>query len=159
LENVVTTSSTLGITTVPKTSLKRKTNSIIRALRIMRKYDYFHNAFTFSESVRCAFNKVENQFMCVLYLHKRIIEKVLMLLFTHSLDELASEEKTKRIKHSETLQSFVYTLDLGNDRKPSHWQCPIKNGDKVGDCSFTDMQAKDIGEKLAPIIEKASTLQ
>jgi hypothetical protein len=34
-----------------------------------------------------------------------------------------------------------------------------KNGDEVGDCSFTDMQAKDIEEKLGDIIEKAFTLK
>jgi hypothetical protein len=33
LENMVTTLSTLGSTTAPKTSLKRNTNSIIRALQ------------------------------------------------------------------------------------------------------------------------------
>jgi hypothetical protein len=34
-----------------------------------------------------------------------------------------------------------------------------KNRDEVGDCSFTDMQAKDIEEKLGGIIEKAFMLE
>jgi hypothetical protein len=33
-----------------------------------------------------------------------------------------------------------------------------KNGDEVSDCGLTDIQAKDIEEKLVDIIEKASTL-
>jgi hypothetical protein len=47
---------------------------------------------------------------------------------------------------------------LGAEKKPGHWKCPIKNGDEVGDCSFTDLQAKDIEEKLGTIIEKALIL-
>jgi hypothetical protein len=47
---------------------------------------------------------------------------------------------------------------LGTEKKHAHWKCPIKNSDDVGDCSFTDMQAKDIEEKLGGIIEKALTL-
>jgi hypothetical protein len=52
----------------------------------------------------------------------------------------------------------VNTIALGSDTKPGHWKCPIRNGDEVGDCSFTDLQAKDIEEKLGDIIEKAFTL-
>jgi hypothetical protein len=100
-----------------------------------------------------------NQVPCVLHLHKRVIEKVLMFLFTRSIDELISEEKIKWIKHIGILQSFVNTLPLGDKRKPGHWKCPIKNDDKVGVCSFMDGQAKVIEEKLAPIIEKTLTLQ
>jgi hypothetical protein len=103
LENVVTTLSTLGLVIAPKTSLKSKRNSIIRALRIMRKYAHYHDAFTFGESVKGSYSKVENQVPCVFHLYKRVIEKVLTLLFTHSLEELTSEEKTKWIN---TLRHF-----------------------------------------------------
>jgi hypothetical protein len=95
----------------------------------------------------------------VLILHKRVIEKVLMIFFAHSLDELAGEEKTKWIKHIETLQSFFNVLALGNEQKPGHWKCRIKNDDEVGDYSFTDGQATLIEKQLAPVIEKALTLQ
>jgi hypothetical protein len=95
----------------------------------------------------------------VLHWHKRGIEKEITLLFTRSLDELTSEGKRKWIKHIETLQSYVNTLAVGNERKPGHWKCPIKNSDEVGDGSLSDMHAKYIEEKLDPIIEKALTLQ
>jgi hypothetical protein len=158
LENVVSTLSTLGLVIAPK-KLKSKTNSIIRALRIMRKYAHYHDAFTFGESVKGSYSKVENQVQLVFHLHKRVIEKVLTLLFTRSLDELASGGGAKIIKHIERFQSYVNTLAFGSETKPGHWKCPIKNGDEVGDCSFTDMQAKDIEEKLGDIIEKAFTLE
>jgi hypothetical protein len=121
LENVVTTLSTIGLVIAPNIILKSKRNSIIRALRIMRKYAHYHDAFTFGESVKVSYSKVENQVPSVLHLHKRVIEKVLTMLFTRSLAELASEEKTKRIKHLETLQSYVNTLALGTENKPGHW--------------------------------------
>jgi hypothetical protein len=85
----------------------------------MRKYAHCHDAFTFGESVRGSSSKVEHQVTCVLHLHKLVIEKVLTLLFTRSLDELASEKKTKRIKHIETLQSYVNTLALGTEKNLS----------------------------------------
>jgi phosphomevalonate kinase len=68
--------------------------------------------------------------LCFLHLHKRIIEKLVTLLFTQSLDELVSKMK-----------------------------CIIKNGDEAGDASFTDGQAKNVEEKLAEIIDKALTLE
>jgi hypothetical protein len=95
LENVVSTLSTFGLVIAPKQSLKSKTNSIIRELRIMRKYAQYHDAFTFGESVKGSYSKVENQVPFVLHLHKRIIEKVLTLMFLRSLDELASGGETK----------------------------------------------------------------
>jgi hypothetical protein len=124
----------------------------------MRKYAHYHDAFTFGESVKGSYIKIENQVPCVLHLHKCVIENVLTLLFTRSLDELASGKKTKRIKHTKRLQSYVNTIAFGSDTKPGHWKCPIKNGDEVCDCSLTDMQAKYIAEKLGDIIEKAFTL-
>jgi hypothetical protein len=120
LENVVSTLSTLGLVIAPRKSLKSKTNSIIRALRIMIKYAHYHDASTFGESVKGQYSKVENQVPCVLHLNKCVIEKVLTLLFTRSLDELASGKKTKRIKHIERLQSYVNTIALGSDTKPGH---------------------------------------
>jgi hypothetical protein len=155
LENVVATLSKLGLVITPKTNLKIN----IRALPTMRKYAHYHDDFTFGESVKGSYSKVENQVPCVLNFHKRAIEKVLTLLFTRSLDELASEEKTKQIKHIDTLQSSVNTFALGTMNKTGHWKCPIKNGDEVGDCSFTDEQARDIEEKLGAIIEKAFILE
>jgi hypothetical protein len=79
----------------------------------MRKCAHYNDVFTCGGSVKGSYSKLENQVPCVLILHKRIIEKELMLLFTHSLDELASKEKTRQIKHIETLQSYVNTLVLG----------------------------------------------
>jgi hypothetical protein len=125
----------------------------------MRTYAHYRDALTFGEPVKGSYSKVENQVPCVLHLHRRVIEKVMTLLFTRSLDELTSGDKTKRIKHIERIQSYLNTLALGSKNKPGHWKCPIKNGDKVGYCSFTDMQTKDIEEQLGDIIEKAFTLE
>jgi hypothetical protein len=57
-------------------------------------------------------------------------------------------------KHIEGLQSYVNTLAFGSETKPGHWKCPIKNGDEVDDCSFTDMQAKDIEENLGALLKR-----
>jgi hypothetical protein len=124
----------------------------------MRKYAHYHDAFTFGESVKGSYSKVENQVSCVLHLHKCVIEKVLTLLLTLSLDDLASEGKESG-KHIETLQFYVNSLALGAEQKRGHWKCPINNGDEVGDCSFTDMKAKYIEETLGVIIKKGFILK
>jgi hypothetical protein len=52
----------------------------------------------------------------------------------------------------------VDTLALGSEAKPGHWKCPVKNESEVGDCSFTDVQAKNVELQLPEIIERALKL-
>jgi hypothetical protein len=52
----------------------------------------------------------------------------------------------------------VNTLDLGGEAKPGHWKCPVENENEVGDCSFTDVQAKNVEQKLPEIIDRALKL-
>jgi hypothetical protein len=68
----------------------------------MRKYAHYHGAVTFGESVKGSYSKVENQVPCVLHLHNRVIEKELTLLFTHSIDQLASGKNKANKTHRET---------------------------------------------------------
>jgi hypothetical protein len=91
---------------------------------------------------------MEDQVFCVLHLYKRIIEKVITLLFTRLVDELASDEKTKRAEHIIVLQSYIKKIALGGVTKPCHWKCPVKNQQEVGDCSFTDGQANKVELQL-----------
>jgi hypothetical protein len=102
---------------------------------------------------------VEDKVLCVLHLHKRIIEKVITLLFTRSVDELASEEKTKRVKHIVVLQSYINTIALRSVVNPGHWKCPVKNQQEVGDCSFTDGRANKVEQQLPAIIAKDIVLE
>jgi hypothetical protein len=85
--------------------------------------------------------------------------KVVTLLFTQSMDELTSEEKTKIVKHIATLHFSINTIALGKPEKPGHWKCPIKDGQEVGDCSFKDVHAKKVEMKLPLIIAKALILE
>jgi hypothetical protein len=68
--------------------------------------------------VRHSFSKVDNQILCVLHLHKRVIEKVITLFFLY-VDELEKEEKKVRVKHIDYLSLCVNTLALGSELKPS----------------------------------------
>jgi hypothetical protein len=43
--------------------------------------------------------------------------------------------------------------------KPGHWKCPVKNQQGVGDCSFTDGQARKVEQQLPAIITKALVLE
>jgi hypothetical protein len=159
IQNVVTTLSTLGITCAPKTRLKSKRKQIIKSLRIISRFSRYNDAICFGQSVDKSYSRVEYQVLIVLHLHKWIIEKVITLLFTRSVDELASEEKTKRVKHIVVLQSYINTITLGSVINPGHWKYPVKNQQEVGDCSFTDGQAKKVEQQLPAIIVKALVLE
>jgi hypothetical protein len=93
LDSIAKTLSTLGILCGINTSLTSKRKSIVNALQIIYRYAYYNDAIDFGESVRESFSKVDNQIFCVLHLHKRVIEKVITLLFTRPVDELEKEEK------------------------------------------------------------------
>jgi hypothetical protein len=80
----------------------------------------------FALSIEGAFSRPEDQIFCLLHLHKRVIEKVITLIFTRSVDELNSDLKKKRVAHIELLQSHVNTLAPGPVEKPGHWKCPVK---------------------------------
>jgi hypothetical protein len=88
LGSVAKTLSKLGIVGGTNTSLKSKRKSIVNALQIIYRYEYYNDAIAFGESVRESFSKIDNQICCVLHLHKRVIEKVITLVFTRSVEEL-----------------------------------------------------------------------
>jgi hypothetical protein len=135
------------------TDIFEKSTSIITALRFIYKLAHYNYANDFEESVKHSFIHVENQIFCVLHLHKRIIEKVMTLLFTRSLEELISDVKIKRVQNIEMHSSYINTLALGDENQPGYWKCPVKNGDEVGDASFTDGQAKKVEEKRDGILK------
>jgi hypothetical protein len=159
VENAVKTLSTLGLTCSTNASLLKMQKQIVHALYIICRYCCYNDALAFGESMKHSFSKADNQMLCVMHLHKRVIEKVVTLLLTRSMDELTSEEKTKGVKHIDTLQLLINTIALGKSEKPGHWKCPIKDGQEVGDCSFTGVQAKKVDKELPLIIAKVLTLE
>jgi hypothetical protein len=96
-----------NLTCAQNTSLKSKCKNFINYLRTLSGYSHHHDAITFAESFRHSFSRVDDQVLCVMHLHTQIIEKVIMLLFTPSVDELASEARTKLVKHTNVLQSYT----------------------------------------------------
>jgi hypothetical protein len=122
------------------------------------KYYYYHDVLAFKVSVKDSMISVENQICCMLRLHKRLIEKVITLPFPRSLDKLDNEEKTKRVRHIKKCRKLINMLALGTGIKPCHWKCTIKNGQKVGDSSFIDGQAKKVDDELPNIIAAAPLL-
>jgi hypothetical protein len=158
LDSVSKKPSTLGIICATNTSLTSKRKSIVSALHIIYRYAYHNDTIYFGESVRESLSKVDNQIFCVLHVDKRVIEKVISLLFTWYADELKKEERKIRVQHIYYLSLFVNSLAWGSEAKPGHWKCPVKNESKVRDCSFTYVQANNVELKLPEIIDGALKL-
>jgi hypothetical protein len=105
LDSISKTLSTLGIICAINTSLTSKRKSIVSTLQIIDRYAYYNDAIAFGESVIEPSSIVDNKICCVLHLHKRVIEKLITLLFTWSVDELEKEEKKVRVQR-------IYYLSL-----------------------------------------------
>jgi hypothetical protein len=120
----------------------------VRALKTIGRYAFYVDMINYGVSLENAMS-----IFCHLHLHNRVIEKVVTLLFTRSVDEFKIEVKKKRVEHILKLNG------LGSPEKPGHWQCPIKNSEEVGGCKFTDVQAKRVEKVLCIIIDKSLTLE
>jgi hypothetical protein len=134
----------------PEKSLKSKRKQIIKSLRIISRYSRDHGAISFGQSFDKSCSRVEDQVFCVLHLQKWIIEKVIMLLFTRSVDELASEEKTKRVKHIGLLQSYINTIALGSVTNPGHWKCPVKTNKRWATAILQMVRQRKLNSSCLP---------
>jgi hypothetical protein len=69
------------------------------------------------------------------------------------------EVKKKRVVDILKLEMIINQNGLCSPDKPGHWKFPIKNLEEVGECKFTDVQAKRVEKVLCIIIYKALTLE
>jgi hypothetical protein len=72
--------------------------SRVHALKIHAKYRYYNDVLAFVISIEGSFSRPEDQIFCMLHIHKRVIEKVITLLFTRSLDELNTDVKKSALR-------------------------------------------------------------
>jgi hypothetical protein len=131
----------------------------VRALKTRGKYAFYVDAINYGVSIENAMNRPDDKILCHLHLHKRVIEKVAIMLFTRSVDELKTEVKKKRLYHILKLETIINHNGMGSPEKSGIWKCPIKNLEEVGECKFMDVQAERVEKVLCIIIDRALTLE
>jgi hypothetical protein len=68
--------------------------------------------------VTTALVKVDKCVPCILYLHKRIIEKLMTMVFCASLDEISTSNKAARKRQSKKISEYINTMAYFTPEEP-----------------------------------------
>jgi exonuclease III len=75
------------------------------ALHYVCRFQYYHGVIVFQKSVEDAMVRVENGVPCILHLHKRIVEKVMHMLYVISIYEASNDNIAARIWHAKSIEN------------------------------------------------------
>jgi hypothetical protein len=132
--------------------LKKKV--VRKMLFYVQRFKYITDCLAFEESVATALVKVDNCVPCILHLHKRIIEKLLTMVFCASLDEISTSNKAARKRQAKKISEYINTIAYGTPEDPGNYQVPFdsKTG-KIAEVKFDDSRAKLLELHLPKILE------
>jgi hypothetical protein len=89
----------------------------------------------------------------VLHLHKRVIKKVIQLIYIASLNEAISSNNSLRLKRTIDIASGISTIAIGTPEKPGRYIVLYdKQKGEIGEVSFNDEWAQKLEGKLGEII-------
>jgi hypothetical protein len=126
-------------------------------LSLVFEMKYLTEVARFKRSVADAMIINENTVPCVLHLHKRVVEKILSLIFIRSLGE-QKKKKAVRLVHSQNKSKWLNTKAFGTVDDPGTYNVPMeyKTGE-LGEVKFNDGYAKDVEKVLSELITKFLT--
>jgi hypothetical protein len=112
-----------------------------------------HNAVKFENCLNVSKSRVEDAVPCILHMHKRIIEKVMTLIFIIALDEASSTNKSTRAKKVADMEHHINTIAFGTEDKPGRYCIPYdKQKSEILDVSFNDEWAQRLEKKFEVLI-------
>jgi hypothetical protein len=102
--------------------------------------------------------KVDNQIPCILHVHKRVLDKLMTMIFCVSLDEVSTTNKAARKRQCKNIAQYINTLAYGNDDDPENYKVPYdtKTG-KIAEVKFDDSRPKQLELHLKKKIPKIIT--
>jgi hypothetical protein len=157
-QGILKTLNTLGVgQKYAKADFLDQVEGARQFLSLVCEMKYWTDVARFKRSVADAMIRIENAVPCVLHLHKRVMEKILSLIFTRSLGE---QEKTKavRLVHAEKMSKWLNEKAFGTVDDPGTYSVPMddKTGE-LGEVKFNDGYAKDVENVLSELITKFLT--
>jgi hypothetical protein len=111
------------------------------------------DVIAYESSVVNAMCKAEHQLPCVLHLHKRVIEKIMTMIYCMSVDEVSKTNKNARKRQIVKIAHIINTIAYGTPIDPGTYRVPYdpKTG-LIGEVEFDDSRAKDLEEELNAIL-------
>jgi hypothetical protein len=101
------------------------------------------DVITYESSVVNAMCNAEHQLPCVLHLHKRVIEKVMTMIYCVSLDEVSTTNNNARKGQIVKIAHIINTIAYGTPTDPGTYRVPYdpKTG-LIGEVKFDVSRAK-----------------
>jgi hypothetical protein len=122
-------------------------------LTCLARMSNLRDVIAYESSVVNAMCKAEHQLPCVLHLHKRVIEKVMTMIYCVSLDEVLTTNKNARKRQIVKIAHIINTIAYGTRTDPGTYRVPYdpKTG-LIGEVKFDESRAKDLEEELNAIL-------
>jgi hypothetical protein len=65
-----------------------------------------------------AMGSLEDYIPFVLNLHKRVVEKIIEIIFIHSINKNGNDTDSGRLRHAKKLEFWVNTISFGSEEEP-----------------------------------------
>jgi hypothetical protein len=137
-----------GVTTVPK-----HVNLIEKYSFILSRLKKYHDVLSYEARTAASKSKPIDAIPCVLHMHKRMLEKLVSMLFKEALHEAGPSKKAIRFRKAQDIAKQVNTIAFISVEKPGRYKAPF---DKVKgvllEISFNDEWAQKIDVEFAKLI-------
>jgi hypothetical protein len=131
-----------------------KKQMAVTAMKTICKFSWCSDVINFKNLGSNAMGSLEDSIPCVLHLHKRVVEKIIEILFIHSINNNGNDTDSGRLRHAKKLEFWVNTIAFGNEEEPGSYVLPMNKDGNVGDIKFNDAWAKKIEKSLAELLPK-----
>jgi hypothetical protein len=106
------------------------------------RFKYTYDCIAFEETVARALVKVDNRVPCIFHLHKRIIERLITMVYSAFLDEVSTSNKASIKRQAIKTAGFINTIVYGDEEDPGNNKLPfdLKTGKPTEISFMTQMQ-------------------
>jgi hypothetical protein len=102
--------------------------------------------------VEDAMTSVENSVPCILYLQKRIVEKVMHMLYIISIDKASKDNTSACLRHAKHIENEINTKAFGTVLDPGQYKFHINEKGEVAEVKFNDAWAEHMEAALPVLI-------
>jgi hypothetical protein len=110
-----------------------------RALYLVRRMQYCLDVLGFEGYLSHAMMHVENEVLCVLHFHKRVMERCMQLIFILALNEFEAHTINQCLRRARQLAVVLNETAFGTPEEPGQYHVPMndKGGTRGGRLGWT----------------------
>lgn len=126
---------------------------IIDRLEVIQDFKYCCNVKRYTDVKKRAMSHAVNAVPCVLHLHKRVMEKVMEMIYLASLNLHGDQTIAGRKRRIKEMEQHINTIAFGTVERPGKYTIPIKNKTaEIGEVKFNYDWAKRMEDKLMELL-------